>query len=59
MVKPGDVVVGPKEGLPTWLADIMVEKRVIPGGGPLTSTDAEEALQSVLALSENLSIPIR
>mmetsp|Transcript_32766 Transcript_32766/g.86650 ORF Transcript_32766/g.86650 Transcript_32766/m.86650 type:complete len:214 (-) Transcript_32766:120-761(-) len=58
LVKAGELVVGPSDGLPTWLADIMVEKKPVPGDA-ITSTDAEEVLQSVLALSESLSIPIR
>ena len=31
LVKAGETVVGPSEGLPTWLADIMVEKKAAKG----------------------------
>ncbi|KAG8468042.1 hypothetical protein KFE25_007094 [Diacronema lutheri] len=45
LVKEGDVIVGPEEGMPTWIADIMV-----------STQEAEQALQTVLHLSESLMI---
>mmetsp|Transcript_18702 Transcript_18702/g.62718 ORF Transcript_18702/g.62718 Transcript_18702/m.62718 type:complete len:586 (+) Transcript_18702:40-1797(+) len=47
LVQPGDEIVGPEEGMPTWVADIMVSKPT-----------RAEALDFVLKLSQSLEIPI-
>ncbi len=46
-VKPGDVVVGVRDGMPTWIADITVEKET-----------AAEALAYVQRLEEQMEQPI-
>jgi len=47
LVATGAAVVGPKEGLPTWIADIMVSKPT-----------PQEALDAALALSDALEVPM-
>lgn len=47
LVAEGGQVVGPDEGMPTWVADIMVCKQ-----------DGEEALECVLALSDSLVVGV-
>jgi carnosine synthase len=47
LVKEGEYITGPADGMPTWVADIMVSK-----------PKAQEALQYVLKLSESLSLPV-
>lgn len=47
LVAVNDIIVGPEEGMPTWIADIMVSKGT-----------AEEALEYVLNLSQNVDVPI-
>ena len=47
LVAAGADVVGPKDGLATWVGDIMV-----------TAATPREALDSVLALSSELTIPM-
>lgn len=47
LVAEGGQVVGPDEGMPTWVADIMVCKQ-----------DGEEALEYVLALSDSLVVGV-
>lgn len=47
LVKEGDIIVGPEEGMPTWVADIMVSKQ-----------EAEQALEYVLSLSESLTVGV-
>ncbi|KAJ1616050.1 hypothetical protein T492DRAFT_896309 [Pavlovales sp. CCMP2436] len=44
LVKTGACIVGPEDGMPTWVADIMV-----------SSDKPSEALQTVLALSDSLT----
>mmetsp|Transcript_30528 Transcript_30528/g.65364 ORF Transcript_30528/g.65364 Transcript_30528/m.65364 type:complete len:104 (-) Transcript_30528:435-746(-) len=46
-VKPGDKVVGVQDGMPTWIADITVEKET-----------AEEALAYVQKLEAEMEQPI-
>ncbi|KAJ1454862.1 ATP-grasp domain-containing protein [Pelagophyceae sp. CCMP2097] len=47
LVRPGDRICGPRDGLPTWVADIMVSKN-----------SNQEALDYVLKLSTDLDIPL-
>ena len=47
LVAIGTEVCGPKEGLPTWVADIMISKPT-----------PQEALDAALALSDTLEIPM-
>merc|ERR1740121_3071887 len=47
LVKPGDAVVGPNDGLPTWLADLFVEGR-----------SPKEALDFLLALQAEQPIKV-
>ena len=48
LVKEGDAITAPSEGLPTWVADVMVAKDT-----------PQEALDYVLHLSESLNIPMQ
>lgn len=48
MVKPGSVVVGPQDGLPTWICDLCV-----------TKPTAQEALDFLLELQGSLPIKIQ
>jgi len=47
LVKPGDAVVGPDDGLPTWLADLFVEGR-----------SPSEALEFLLALQKEQPVKV-
>jgi carnosine synthase len=47
LVREGEYITGPEDGMPTWVADVMVSK-----------PNANEALQYVLKLSETLNVPI-
>jgi carnosine synthase len=47
LVKPGDAVVGPADGLPTWLADLFVEGR-----------SPTEALEFLLALQKEQPVKV-
>ena len=48
LVEAGQKVTGPEEGMPTWVAELMVKKDTI-----------EEAIKLATSLEESIKVPIK